>query len=532
MIAIAVIAGAACGALLAWWGLRRRPAPTPVASAPPAHASAVAPRPSAGSSGPVRDAEAQVRNLRLVLDNLAQGFLMVDVAGTLVGERSAVVERWFGGLAPGATFSGLVSRFDADLAAWFDVGLDSLRGGTLPGELCLAQMPARFAAGLQTFSIRYKLLRSPGQLDRILIILSDITEQVIHERAEREQRELLAMFQRVASDRAGFEDFLEEAAGLVMTFARPGDPMVERRTLHTLKGSCAVYGFERYAALCQDIETELQDTTGGLTDAHRMALAVSWRTRTAQISQLLGSSRRDVLEVELSELARVVDHVRQGAPPRELTAALTAWSHELVGRKFERLASHAIALAHRLGKGDIAISIADDGIRLDAARWAEFWRAMVHAVRNAIDHGIETPEVRARAGKPPQPTLSFSASRAPGRLTLRLSDDGAGMDWEAVRARARAMGLPAETREDLVAAVFTDGMSTREVVTDTSGRGVGLAALRAAVASLGGVVELESAPGQGLTLRCVFPESQAQLLVLRAPTQPIRPISPISPVRH
>jgi two-component system chemotaxis sensor kinase CheA len=230
--------------------------------------------------------------------------------------------------------------------------------------------------------------------------------------------------------------------------------------------------------------------------------------------------RRNVVEVDFAELARVVDKVRQGLAGHELAAVLTSWSHELVARRFERLGNHAISLARRLGKGELEISIVDDGIRLDTALWAPFWSAMVHAVRNAVDHGIEAPELRARARKSPRPRLTFTATRARGRLLISVADDGGGIDWDAVRVKARDAGLPAESQADLEQALFSDGLTTTDVVTDTSGRGVGMSALREAVTALGGTIEIESTAGTGAVLRYRFPEADGKILSLRPPTQP------------
>src|SRR5262249_22297258 len=128
-----------------------------------------------------------------------------------------------------------------------------------------------------------------------------------------------------------------------------------------------------------------------------------------------------------------------------------------------------------------------------------------HAVRNAVDHGIEAPH--ARAGRSTAPTLELAASRSDGRLTISISDDGGGIDWARVRARARDLGLPADTQGDLERALFSDGLSARDEVSETSGRGVGMGALRAAVEQLGGTIAIASRPSRGTTVRCVFPEA-------------------------
>jgi two-component system chemotaxis sensor kinase CheA len=467
-----------------------------------------------------RELDERNRGMRLVLDNVVQGFITIDLDGVMASERSAILDRWFGAPGAGATFGGLLATYDPDLAGWFGLGLDAVRDGLLPPELCLEQMPKRFDVGAKTFEIKYSPIMRDRELERILVIVSDVTEHILSERAEREQREMVALFQRITSDRSGFDEFLEDAATLVGSLATPGDPVTEQRMLHTLKGNCALYGLEGYAELCHSIESELADTPGPIAAEQRTALADGWRKVTAQMAQLLGDARRNVVEIEFAELAHVVEKAKQGMASRDLAVVLTSWSHEPVARRFERLAKHATSLARRLDKGELEIAIADDGIRLDTSRWAPFWNAMVHTVRNAIDHGIESPEVRAKAGKPVRPKLSFAATRGRGRVIISVSDDGGGIRWDAVRERARRAGLPADTQADLEQALFSDGFSTAEQATSTSGRGVGMAAVRDATSALGGVVDIESTPHVGTTLRFRFPEADGQILPLRPPTQP------------
>lgn len=458
------------------------------------------------------------RGMRLVLDSVAQGFITIDLFGVMASERSAVVDQWFGEPAPGATFDAFMGRWDPHLAVWFALGLESVRDGFLPVELCLEQMPKRFVAGDKTFDLKYSPIVRGSEM-RILLIVSDITEHLIKERAECEQRETVTLFQRITADRAGFDEFMDEAAALVASLTAPGDPRTQRRALHTLKGNCAIYGFERYAGLCHRLESELVEADGAIDDEQRAALAEAWRALTAQVTRLLGDSRRNIVEVELPELANVVEKARQGMASGDLAAVLTSWSHEPVARRFERLGRYATGLALRLGKGDIEVAIAADGIRLESTRWLAFWSAAVHAVRNAVDHGVDGPRARALAGKPERATLAFTATRARGELTIRFSDDGGGIDWDLVRARARALDMPGDSPSQLEDAIFADGFSTRREVTDTAGRGVGMAALRGAVTALGGTIEIESRLGEGTALRCRFPDGAGQNHVVRPPVQ-------------
>ena len=126
-------------------------------------------------------------------------------------------------------------------------------------------------------------------------------------------------------------------------------------------------------------------------------------------------------------------------------------------------------------------------------------------VRNAVDHGIETAEERAAAGKPRRATLRMHGYTTPQAMCVVIHDDGRGIDWEAVAAKARAQKLPASTHDELVNALFADAFSTRDVVTETSGRGMGLSVVREVVRGTGGRIDIESDRGKGALFRFVFP---------------------------
>jgi two-component system chemotaxis sensor kinase CheA len=168
-------------------------------------------------------------------------------------------------------------------------------------------------------------------------------------------------------------------------------------------------------------------------------------------------------------------------------------------------------LAARLGKGTIDVAVeVDDGMRLPGERWARFWTAFVHAIRNAIDHGLETSDERRAAGKVGLARLTLRAGRRGDELAIEIEDNGRGVNWTKVAERARTCELPCATDADLVNALFHDGLSTRDTATEVSGRGVGLSALRQACVSTGGRVTITSRPGVGTTLGFRWPIAPAR----------------------
>jgi len=144
----------------------------------------------------------------------------------------------------------------------------------------------------------------------------------------------------------------------------------------------------------------------------------------------------------------------------------------------------------------------------------------VHLIRNAVDHGLEVTEARLRAGKPAAGRISIEARRDRDTIRVAVRDDGGGIDLDAVRERAVATGLVlGDLAEDLppeqiAALVFRPGLSTASAVSDVSGRGVGMDAVKATIESLGGRVELESRRGLGTVTTLVVPITAAIQRVL------------------
>ncbi|MFO0941345.1 MAG: ATP-binding protein [Pirellulales bacterium] len=173
-------------------------------------------------------------------------------------------------------------------------------------------------------------------------------------------------------------------------------------------------------------------------------------------------------------------------------------------RRLSRLAEQAKRLATRLGKGTIEVEVRDNKLRIDAEHWAKFWSTLVHVIRNAIDHGLESSEERASIGKSDTGKLTLSTELEEGRFIVSIFDDGRGLNWNKLRDLATVQGLPAETEAHLISALFHEGLSTAESITEISGRGVGLNTVKNACDEMFGCVQVKSISGQGCEFRFVF----------------------------
>jgi two-component system chemotaxis sensor kinase CheA len=191
-----------------------------------------------------------------------------------------------------------------------------------------------------------------------------------------------------------------------------------------------------------------------------------------------------------------------------------------VGQVFDRFPRLVRDAARSLGK-QIEFRIEGQDIELDRSMLDEIGDPVVHLLRNAVDHGIEPPDSRAATGKPPWGQLTLSVARERSAVTIRVSDDGRGIDRARVLERARADGLvdPGKTElsdDELVRLIARPGFTTAERLTDLSGRGVGIDAVINRVRALGGAVEIKSIPGQGTTVTARMPVTLAIVRALLA----------------
>jgi two-component system chemotaxis sensor kinase CheA len=208
-----------------------------------------------------------------------------------------------------------------------------------------------------------------------------------------------------------------------------------------------------------------------------------------------------------------------------------------LARVMETLPRTVRQLAEQLGKR-IEVELAGTELDLDRSILDRLNEPLLHVVRNAVDHGIETPAERVAAGKDEVGHITIAARRKKDSIIIDVSDDGAGIDLESVRDRAIEAGLlHPDLAEDLppseiAALIFRPGISTAKNVSAVSGRGVGMDAVKATIESLGGVVELRSERGKGTTTSVVVPITAAVQRVLLCAVSEERVALPLTKVER
>ena len=191
-----------------------------------------------------------------------------------------------------------------------------------------------------------------------------------------------------------------------------------------------------------------------------------------------------------------------------------------VWQTFDRFPRVVRDLARQLGKR-VKFEVQGEGIELDRAILDEIGDPLLHLIRNAIDHGLESPAERKKAGKPAEGRVTLAAAQARNSVTIRVSDDGHGIDRQKMLAKAKKEGVVEAsvdqlTDELLLKVVSRAGFSTAKEITDVSGRGVGIDVVVSRVRQLGGAVEVQSTLGQGTSFTLRLPMTLAVVRVLLA----------------
>ncbi|WP_425401002.1 Hpt domain-containing protein [Aeoliella sp.] len=351
------------------------------------------------------------RDTRMLLDAVEQGFFTVDAEGVMSEERSGAVDRTFGAPKQGMTLPEFVAQFDPKVAGWIEFGLEEVFDQIMPVEVTIDQLPSRFLHGDRTFSIHYTPVYVEDQLHCLAVVVSDITAAVENEKLEAVQREMLAMVTRIADDKPGFLEFFQEADELVASLRdepRDDTSLVKRR-VHTLKGNTSIFGLERIAEICHHMEDYISENNELPPEPEWDKLFEAWQSERENVQRIIGEKTQGI-ELSEAEYAEILEDVVNEKPRNDLAVRLASWKLEPTARRLGRVAEQARALGTRLGKGDVRVNIRDESLRIETTCWAEFWSSFVHVVRNAIDHGLESPQDRLELGKPEMGRIEMSMS--------------------------------------------------------------------------------------------------------------------------
>jgi len=220
-----------------------------------------------------------------------------------------------------------------------------------------------------------------------------------------------------------------------------------------------------------------------------------------KVAELNGNGIAEELQGVTERVSRIVSQLQEALTRTRMVPL------NVVFARFPRLVRE---LARSMNKR-IQLKIEGEDTEIDRALVEKLNECLVHLIRNAIDHGIEPPDERTAAGKPPEGLIEISASQSEGSVIVVVRDDGRGIDPNKIRRKAIERGLLTEEQasslsdDDAIQFIFRSGFSTKEEVSEVSGRGVGMDAVKAAMEQIGGTIDLHSQIGAGTTVTLRLP---------------------------
>ncbi len=439
----------------------------------------------------------------ILLETDPAGKHIADVLKVSDGERKSVLD-WIN-----MVFAGNVALTFEDLA-----------------EIAPASYP--HSEGLY-IKLEYKpLFDTNGKLKNVLVIAIDATkeQQAKSRMAENESRALRTL--RIARNRNYFLRFISQFRNIFMESDLIDDDCIDfdleqfKRDVHTMKGLSGTFHLDNLTKILHDIETELN-----YINTHKEAqdlllnyyykLNENFNSSLQLAKEVLGSdfeSAGNTVNIQTKKILGFAQDIKKklesGITPDEISLILL---QELIAVPIRELFANfdmqLQELADRSGKMVNNSLFLGENFVVLPEKYENFTTSLVHVARNIIDHAIDEPDVRKQFGKLPKGYITIHNEKVGDKFNITITDDGNGIDTDVIRnklaGKIDSAILATMSDEEIIQHIFDDNLSSKDEVSELSGRGVGMSAVKAEVEKLGGNIMVKSTLGKGTSLHIILP---------------------------
>jgi len=494
------------------------------------------------------------RSLRNLLNNAGQGFLtfgedlLIDPEYSL--ECRNIFDREIGELS----FPALLGEFDPEQKQFLENILTRIWQEKDPARrnLYFPLLTDELVINNRCIHIDYKIINPTEHcqtMEKFMVLLTDITEKRSLQSQMETERNILKMVVKVVVQYSDFTEmvrefthFHEQKMGelLVRDDSLKAKLLDLYREIHTFKGNFSQLGLIHIVKRLHEAETKL---TAMIKNADNISLnEVRMFLESLQLSkwmhddlaileEILGEAffkQEDTIAIDKSKLLDIEKKMLALLSPVECKLLLPE-VRKLRFKPFKDLlnsySEYVVDIAERYDKLITAFEIEGDDFSADTEQYHDFSRSLIHVFRNIVDHGIETVDERTLAGKEEFGQIHCRLDLHKDRIELMIRDDGAGIDLDEMRERALEKGLfdeetlQAMSEEEVIELIFRDEFSTKQFVTELSGRGIGLSAVKYEVEKLGGTIRVDTTVGEGTTFYFELPyEGVSELPELNLPS--------------
>ncbi|HZG87683.1 ATP-binding protein [Paenibacillus sp.] len=500
------------------------------------------------------------RSVRNLLDNAKQGFLTFGPELLVDEEYSRECLRLYGEPIAGRPFPDMLASGDEEQRRFIASLLGKLFAERDPArrQVLLPLLPDETTVGQKHVQVEYAMIAdrsaAGGAKEQCMVILTDVTEKKLLQSRMEQERNTLQMVVKVVVD---YNQYASLARSFSEWCAAPFDagvPDAEMksalfdlfRTVHTFKGSFAQIGMSRMADRLHGVESTISawskrsdpPSAAEAADRLRELRMLSWLEEEQDVLRgVLGDAffeQEHVLLVDRSKIMELERKMMATLSPADCSLLLPELRKIRYKPFRELLASYpdyVLGLSERFDKMVAPFDIEGGDFLVDGDAYLDLTRSLVHVFRNAVDHGLEGPDERLAAGKPEYGRIRCAVSLEGDTIELSVSDDGRGIDVGKLKRKAVELGVlsggeaDALGDEEAMLLAFHGELSSKDEVTEYSGRGVGLSALRYETERLGGEVAVRSTVGGGTVFTVTLPYDSLSRLPDVTPASLLLPIA-------
>lgn len=465
------------------------------------------------------------QTMSALLDSLGQGFFIFNSQGKVLDVSSKACENTIECKPDGKQIWDVL-KLPENKVEGFQKWMQTLFMEMLPFEDLSPLGPLTYPhSRSRNISLEYHPLRTnEGAIEGVVVVSSDITSLIEAQRQAENEKEHAKLIINMIKSKREIHRFIQEAQNQLVSIREevtkdegPYDTEKIYRQLHTLKGGAALFSIKDVAETCHQAESILAE----LKNEWALPTFIALRGKCFEVEEfffrflnetreILGASaipeerQIEIAISRLNEIARKVKNLAGGGPvAQELLLELAM---EPISRFLEPYNEVMAHVAEKTDKMIAPLSISNGSVMVMPEIYSSLFATLVHAFRNAIDHGIETPDIRVEKNKPPEGHVTVNVevrhSTKTPTLLIQITDDGRGIDPAKIRKKLaeRMIDTSQETDPEIIQHVFDSQFSTRDQVTEISGRGVGMDAIKIAAEGLQGRVWVESEVEKGTSL--------------------------------
>jgi len=450
-----------------------------------------------------------------ILNSLGQGFLLLGRDGAAQSIYSKACETLLEGSPRGKTLWEIL-RVPAEKEASFKDWYELLFQELMDFE-DLAPLGPKFYGHTQgrVIQLEFKPVRDPGgAIEFVLMIATDLTKEVQATERAKEVQAYANFVSSILQNKARFFSFVTDfRVRIGECLELTSDPALVgaghgalKSLLHGLKGGAGLFGIYQVEKLLHAAESAvvaLQSEGASLAALHAEMLEVraSFERVLEDNREIFGDlfgSDGPTRNISLQRLGAFGEFLAKHGGPAMQAAFVEEFVAEPVFSVLKDFNADLRQTGKLLGKPMNPISFQGENVSIVREAYADILADMIHVFRNIVDHGIESAAVRTGRGKPAAGSVTIRVQKsADAYLEIAVRDDGGGIDEARLAEKLKAAGTPAASREELLDSIFRADVSTSERITEISGRGIGLFAVRERVRALGGEVHVTSEAGVG-----------------------------------